>query len=83
MKAGVSRYSIPVMASRSCSCVNRFRAADRENSRPAPWGDELSDGGKPLPSTTYDAVPIEPGIRPGRPSSAMIAPFRDTHTRLP
>ena len=58
-------------------------AADRENDRPAPCGDEFSDIGLPSPSTTYDAVPIDPGMRPSRPTSAWIAPLRDTHTDLP
>ena len=47
MNASVSRYSMPAIASRSCSCVNVCRAADREYSRPAPCGDEFSDSGLP------------------------------------
>ncbi|GAB6985109.1 hypothetical protein JCM10369A_16330 [Nocardioides pyridinolyticus] len=47
--------------------MNVLRARVRENARPAP----------------YDAVPIEPGIRPGRPASALIAPLRESHTRSP
>lgn len=34
----------------------------------------------PLPTTTYDRVPIEPGIRPGTPSAAWMAPLRDSQT---
>ena len=83
MNASVSRYSMPVMASRSCSCVNSRRAADREWLRPAPCGDEFSESASPLPVTTYDAVPIDPGISPASPTPALIAPLRDTHTCLP
>ena len=46
-------------------------------------GAEFSAGRLPLPTTTYDASPIEPGIRPGTPAAASIAPLRDSHTSLP
>ena len=79
----MSRYSMPTIASRSCSRVNVARALVREYSRPAPCGAESSDEPSPLPTTTYDAVPIEPGISPGTPAAALIAPLRDSHTSLP
>ena len=62
MNASVSRYSMPTIASRNCARVNVLRAADRECSRLAPCGDEFSESGLPLPSTTYDTIPIEPEI---------------------
>lgn len=33
--------------------------------RPAPCGDDSSATLLPEPDTTYDAVPIEPGMSPG------------------
>jgi hypothetical protein len=60
-------YSIPVIAARSSSWVNRFRAADRESRRPAPCGEECSATGLSSPDTTYDAVPLDPGINPSSP----------------
>jgi hypothetical protein len=79
----VSRYSMPLIASRSCWWVKVRRALFREYSRPAPCGAELGDIAFPLPTTTYDAVPMDPGISPGSPAFAEIAPLRDTHTCLP
>ncbi len=77
------RHSMPVIASSSSARVNVRRALERLYSRPAPCGEEFSDIRFPLPVTTYDRVPIEPGIRPGTPGLASIAPLRDSHTCLP
>lgn len=57
MKASVSRHSMPTIASLRSSSVNCRRAAEREYSRPAPCGDDMSDTALPRPSTTHDAVP--------------------------
>ena len=59
------RHSMPCMAASSSARLNTLRAADRLYSRPAPCGEEFSDSRLPFPVTTYDRVPIEPGMRPG------------------
>src|ERR1035441_8085151 len=76
-------HSMPSMAASSCSRVNVSRATRRLKFRPAPCGEELSDSLFPSPSTTYDAVPIDPGIRPGLPTLASMAPLRDSQTCCP
>ena len=63
--------------------MNAFRAAVRRYSRPAPCGADSSDRRLPLPVTTYERVPIEPGISPHSPAFAEIAPLRDSHTSFP
>ena len=73
--ASVSRNSIPTIAARSSSWVNRFRAADRENARPAPCGEELQRHRVArAPTPRSDAVPIDPGISPGSPCSPRSRP---------
>ena len=39
--------------------------------------------GLPRPVTTYERVPIEPGISPGRPGEASIAPLRVSQASVP
>jgi hypothetical protein len=45
--------------------------------------EESNDSGLPLPVTTYDRVPVEPGMTPATPVEASMAPLRDSHTSLP
>jgi len=49
MNASESLYSMLTMEARRSSLVNCFRAAVRENIRPAPCGDEFSATALPRP----------------------------------
>ena len=62
-RVGVAVLDAAIAARRS-SWVNVWRARTGVLPGPAPCGEEPSATGLPFPTTTYDAVPIEPGIRP-------------------
>ena len=55
-----------------------LRAAVRLIARPAPCWHVSNASALPSPSPTYDAVPIDPGIRTVSPARARTAPLRWT-----
>ena len=55
--------------------LKALRAADREYSGPRRAARSCSDTGLPRPSTTYDAVPMEPGMSPGSPVLGLDRPL--------
>jgi tRNA-splicing ligase RtcB len=81
-RMGIIPGSMGTCSTRS-SNVNLRLASLRDILRPAPCEAELKASGLPLPRTMYEHVPIEPGMMPMRPASALIAPFLVTKTFSP
>src|SRR5699024_4989599 len=77
------RHSTPAVCAARSAAVNRLRAAVRDMRRPAPWDADQYEAGLPRPRTTYEPVPIDPGMRPSSPVPARIAPLRVTTSSVP